>query len=71
MQATRRILAEYIYEPPPVERGYTGQTLYVTKTGTKYHRDGCRSLRKSRTPISLGDAKRKGYGPCKVCGPPG
>jgi aldehyde:ferredoxin oxidoreductase len=24
-----RVLAEYTYEPSPVERGYTGQTLYV------------------------------------------
>ncbi|MCK4471039.1 MAG: aldehyde:ferredoxin oxidoreductase, partial [Anaerolineae bacterium] len=29
VQATRRVLAEYTYEPTPVERGYTGQTLYV------------------------------------------
>ena len=29
VQATRRVLAEYTYEPAPVERGYTGQTLYV------------------------------------------
>jgi len=28
-QATRHVLAEYTYEPPPVMRGYTGQTLYV------------------------------------------
>ena len=28
-QTTRRVLAEYTYEPPPVERGYTGRTLYV------------------------------------------
>ncbi len=26
---TRRVLAEYTYTVPPVERGYTGQTLYV------------------------------------------
>jgi aldehyde:ferredoxin oxidoreductase len=26
---TRRVLAEYTYEAPPVERGYTDQTLYV------------------------------------------
>jgi aldehyde:ferredoxin oxidoreductase len=26
---TRRILAEYAYEAPPVERGYTDRTLYV------------------------------------------
>jgi len=28
-QASRRVLAEYTYEALPVERGYTGQTLYV------------------------------------------
>ena len=28
-QTTRRVLAEHTYEPSPVERGYTGQTLYV------------------------------------------
>jgi aldehyde:ferredoxin oxidoreductase len=28
-QTARRVLAEYIYEPSPSERGYTGQTLYV------------------------------------------
>jgi len=28
-QASRRVLAEYTYEVLPVERGYTGQTLYV------------------------------------------
>jgi len=28
-ETTRRVLAEYTYEAAPVERGYTGQTLYV------------------------------------------
>ncbi len=28
-QGSRRVLAEFAYEVPPVERGYTGQTLYV------------------------------------------
>jgi hypothetical protein len=47
-----------------------GPTVYVTDTGSKYHRDGCRYLSKSRIPISLGDAKAQGYGPCSVCKPP-
>jgi len=45
-------------------------TVYVTKTGKKYHRESCRSLSKSKIPISLKDAKAKGYTPCKVCKPP-
>jgi len=45
-------------------------TVYITRTGKKYHRDGCRYLRKSRIPISLKQAKARCYTPCKVCNPP-
>lgn len=44
------------------------QTVYVTRTGKKYHRDGCLHL-KSRIPIPLKEAKAS-YSPCKVCKPP-
>ncbi len=44
--------------------------VYITNTGSKYHRDGCRYLSKSQIPISLSDAKARGYEPCKVCNPP-
>jgi hypothetical protein len=46
------------------------QTVYVTRTGKKYHRDGCRYLALSKIPISLKDAKAGGYTACKVCHPP-
>lgn len=45
-------------------------TVYVTKTGKKYHRDGCSSLRRSKIPMSLQDAKNSGYTPCELCDPP-
>lgn len=45
------------------------QMVYITKTGSKYHRDGCSYL-KSRIEISLEDAKARGYEPCSRCGPP-
>ncbi len=41
----------------------------MTKTGTKYHRAGCRSLSKSAIPMSLKEAAKK-YAPCSVCRPP-
>jgi len=44
-------------------------TVYVTKSGTKYHRAGCSSLSKSKIPISLTDAKAR-YSPCSRCNPP-
>jgi hypothetical protein len=46
-------------------------TVYFTKTGTKYHREGCRHLSKSKRPMSLKDAKARDFTPCKVCKPPG
>lgn len=47
-----------------------GETVYVTRTGAKYHRSGCQYLRRSRIPIALKEAKQS-YGPCSVCRPPG
>lgn len=44
-------------------------TVYVTRTGSKYHRSGCRYLRKSAIPKSLDEA-RKRYAACSVCAPP-
>lgn len=44
-------------------------TVYTTKTGNKYHVEGCSSLSKSKIPISLNDAKSAGLTPCK-CHPP-
>jgi biopolymer transport protein ExbD len=45
-------------------------TVYITKTGEKYHRDGCSSLRRSRFAVSLKEAVARGYGTCKNCKPP-
>ena len=54
--------------PPPAPSG--DPIVYVTRTGAKYHRDGCRYLSKSKIPIRLSEAKARGYGPCSVCNPP-
>jgi len=54
---------------PPAGAG-GGGTVYITNTGEKYHVGGCRYLSKSKIPISLSDAKAKGYEACKVCRPP-
>lgn len=57
-------------DPEPGGGSSAAITVYVTKTGEKYHRAGCRYLSKSCIPMSLADAKAAGYGPCSVCGPP-
>jgi hypothetical protein len=50
--------------------GSSTVTVYITKTGEKYHRSGCRYLSKSKIAISLANAKARGYTPCSVCRPP-
>lgn len=49
---------------------YKQATVYITNTGERYHVSSCRYLRYSKHPVSLGEAKRRGYTPCKVCQPP-
>ncbi len=45
-------------------------SVYRTKTGEKYHREGCSSLSKSKSALSVSQAKSKGLGPCSRCNPP-
>ena len=45
-------------------------TVFITQTGKKYHQEGCRFMSKSKIPISLKDARARGYEPCSVCRPP-
>lgn len=47
----------------------SGGTVYITRTGEKYHSSGCRYLRQSKISISKSEAQRQGYTPCKVCKP--
>jgi micrococcal nuclease len=43
-------------------------TVYVTKTGVKYHREGCRYLSHGSKPLPLNEAAMM-YGPCSRCSP--
>jgi hypothetical protein len=45
------------------------ETVYITNTGEKYHRESCRHLAKSKIPIKKSDAISRGYEACKVCRP--
>lgn len=47
----------------------TSIIVYVTDTGSKYHRSGCSYLR-SKNPITLEKAISQGYGACSRCNPP-
>jgi competence protein ComEC len=45
-------------------------TVYITDSGTKYHIESCRTLKKSKHAITLKEAKAKGYTACGICHPP-
>lgn len=58
-----------VQELPTAEETPQTGTVYVTKTGKKYHLGSCSSLRRSKIPISLAEAKQR-YSPCSRCNPP-
>lgn len=62
-------MRRYIHSHVEMVSEKTEPTVYITRTGTKYHRGSCQFLAKSKKPIALSEAKRK-YNPCKVCNPP-
>ncbi len=41
--------------------------VYITDTGSKYHRAGCRYLWNSKRKVRLSSAKSFGYSACSVC----
>ena len=45
------------------------EKVYVTRTGQKYHRDSCSSLRSSKIEMPLAEAATR-YEACKICRPP-
>lgn len=57
-------------EAPVIETEASEIIVYITDTGNKYHRSGCRHLEDSKREISLSDAISNGYGPCGTCNPP-
>lgn len=44
-------------------------TVYITRTGSKYHRLGCQYLRKSQISIDKSSAIVNGYSACSRCNP--
>lgn len=44
--------------------------VYVTDSGTTYHRAGCRQLDATRRQTTLADVQVRGLEPCSACRPP-
>lgn len=43
-------------------------TVYITRTGARYHKQGCSSLRRSSMAVSRSQALKSGLSPCRRCG---
>ena len=54
---------------PVVEQPTIANVVYITNTGEKYHKSGCRYLKDSKIEISLSEAQSQGYDACGVCKP--
>lgn len=52
-----------VMKPAPAPSPPVAVTVYKTKTGSKYHMDGCRYLKSSKIAISLSAAKAQGLSP--------
>lgn len=46
-----------------------GDIVYLTRTGSRYHRKDCDHLSKSAVQVTRAEAKSRGKTPCRVCKP--
>ena len=53
----------------PAEDTNINETVYIGKTGTKYHRQDCGTLKGNGTAITLDEAIAQGRTACKICKP--
>ncbi len=44
-------------------------TVYIAKSGEKYHKAGCQYLKKSQIKTTKKEVVKNNYGACKVCKP--
>ena len=51
--------------PKPVKK--SGDTVYVGKTGKKYHDEDCSTLKGKGSAMSFEEAVGEGREPCKIC----
>ena len=67
--ARRLVLAAVVFVAGVGVAFAQAEKVYVTRTGSKYHRDSCSSLRSSKIEMHLAEAAAK-YEPCANCRPP-
>ena len=54
----------------PARDDYSGTRVVITPKGRKYHYASCRTVKGRYTTLTVAQARKRGYTPCKVCSPP-
>lgn len=65
--ASKKYVCKVIVKKRTSSNKSSGTYVYVTNTGSKYHRGTCRYLWNSKIKIKLSSAKAQGYTACSVC----
>jgi methylphosphotriester-DNA--protein-cysteine methyltransferase len=52
-----------------VAKKSTETYVYIKEGGKKYHKKNCSLVKTGKTRVTLSEALKKGYTPCKVCKP--
>lgn len=68
-QYTTHSYTETTSQPQSVSDTASPETVYIGKTGTKYHKQDCSSLKGGGSAVSLSEALAQGRTPCKICEP--
>ena len=70
VRAFKKVNGDVLYggdSAPVAAKTSLPSTVYVTRTGKKYHLATCEYLNESRSAITLKDAIENGYTPCSKC----
>ena len=54
---------------PNTTNGENDPVVWITRSGTHYHREGCASLSRSKTAVPRSAARARGFVPCGACKP--
>ncbi|MBQ7577391.1 MAG: hypothetical protein IJT21_03875 [Synergistaceae bacterium] len=47
----------------------SANNVVITAKGKKYHKPGCRTVKQVSQTLTISEAQKRGYKPCKVCKP--
>ena len=65
----RKFAAVYLLLLVVIGAAWAADTVVITAKGKKYHRPDCRTVKQYVKELTVEEAQKLGYKPCKVCKP--